>query len=161
MAHPHTTPGAVPLEEALTTLFCLLDDAYAAVNPGGGRYESLKRLSDSEVLALALFQQLRGISRAKGPSCATRRGSSRTCFRAWRGSTPLRSTAGSAGCAAFWSPCGARCWRSSWEIPRPSWWTRGGLVRPRRLPAPGSTFMNTTVSPSEHEEARLRGGPVA
>jgi hypothetical protein len=61
MAHPHTTPGAAPLEEALITLFCLLDDAYAAVNPGGDHYESLKRLSDSEVLALALFQQLRGI----------------------------------------------------------------------------------------------------
>ncbi len=49
------------MEEALTTLFCLVDDAYAGLNPKGRRYASLKRLSDSEVLALALFQQLRGV----------------------------------------------------------------------------------------------------
>ena len=50
-----------PLEEALITLFCQIDDAYAALNPQGKRrYASLKRLSDSEVLTLALFQQLRG-----------------------------------------------------------------------------------------------------
>jgi Major Facilitator Superfamily len=43
-------------------LFCLIDDAYAALNPHGARrYESIKRLSDSEVIALALFQQLRGV----------------------------------------------------------------------------------------------------
>jgi hypothetical protein len=42
-------------------LFCLIDDAYALLNPRGRRYESLKRLSDSEVIALALFQQLRGV----------------------------------------------------------------------------------------------------
>jgi len=49
------------LEEAVSVLFCLVDDAYALRNPKGRRYESLKRLSDSEVLALALFQQLRGV----------------------------------------------------------------------------------------------------
>jgi hypothetical protein len=42
-------------------LFCLVDDAYALLNPRGRRYESLKRLSDSEVITLALFQQLRGV----------------------------------------------------------------------------------------------------
>jgi hypothetical protein len=42
-------------------LFCLVDDAYALLNPSGKSYESLKRLSDSEVIALALFQQLRGV----------------------------------------------------------------------------------------------------
>jgi hypothetical protein len=42
-------------------LFCLIDDAYALLNPRGRRYEFLKRLSDSEVIALALFQQLRGV----------------------------------------------------------------------------------------------------
>jgi hypothetical protein len=36
-------------------------DAYANLNPRARRYEGLKRLSDSEVLALALFQQLRGV----------------------------------------------------------------------------------------------------
>jgi hypothetical protein len=49
------------LEEALTVLFCLVDDAYTLLNPRARRYESIKRLSDSEVLALALFQQLRGV----------------------------------------------------------------------------------------------------
>ncbi len=42
-------------------LFCLVDDAYSLLNPRGERYASLKRLSDSEVLTLALFQQLRGV----------------------------------------------------------------------------------------------------
>lgn len=45
----------------MIVLFCLIDDAYALLNPRGRRYEFLKRLSDSEVIALALFQQLRGV----------------------------------------------------------------------------------------------------
>jgi len=45
----------------MIVLFCLVDEAYALLNPRGRRYESLKRLSDSEVIALALFQQLRGV----------------------------------------------------------------------------------------------------
>ena len=49
------------LEEAVTVLFCRVDDAYYRLNPKGKRYETLKELSDSEILALALFQQLRGI----------------------------------------------------------------------------------------------------
>lgn len=49
------------LEEALTVLFCRIDDAYYQINPRGARYASLKELSDSEILTLALFQQLRGI----------------------------------------------------------------------------------------------------
>ena len=53
--------GSALLEEAVTVLFCLVDDAYAQLNPRGGHYASLKRLSDSEVITLALFQQLRGI----------------------------------------------------------------------------------------------------
>src|ERR671916_1778289 len=53
--------GSVLLEEALTVLFCLVDDFYQNVNPNGRRYESLKKLSDSEVITLALFQQLRGL----------------------------------------------------------------------------------------------------
>src|SRR4029453_7774147 len=41
---------------------CLIDDAYAHLNPHGARrYESIKRLSDSEVITLALLQQLRGV----------------------------------------------------------------------------------------------------
>jgi hypothetical protein len=38
-----------------------VDDAYTLLNPRARRYESIKRLSDSEVIALALFQQLRGV----------------------------------------------------------------------------------------------------
>jgi hypothetical protein len=61
MAHRQDTPAAHLLEEAIITLFCEVDDAYAHLNPKGRRYESLKRLSDSEVLTLALLQQLRGV----------------------------------------------------------------------------------------------------
>lgn len=62
MAHHNTTPPTASPEEAVTVLFCLIDDAYALLNPDGSEaYRSLKRLSDSEVLTLALFQQLRGV----------------------------------------------------------------------------------------------------
>lgn len=61
MAQMQHTPTLASLEEAITVLFCLIDDAYALLNPKGQGYESLKRLSDSEVLTLALFQQLRGV----------------------------------------------------------------------------------------------------
>ena len=61
MAQPQHTHSLPHLEEALTALFCLIDDAYALLNPHARRYESLKRLSDSEIIALALFQQLRGV----------------------------------------------------------------------------------------------------
>jgi hypothetical protein len=63
MAQLNHTPRLAQTEEALTVLFCLIDDAYAHLNPHGAcRYESIKRLSDSEVLTtLALLQQLRGV----------------------------------------------------------------------------------------------------
>jgi hypothetical protein len=61
MAHTNHTRPLEQTEEAIVTLFCLIDDAYAHLNPKGQRYESLKKLSDSEVITLALFQQLRGI----------------------------------------------------------------------------------------------------
>jgi hypothetical protein len=61
MAQREHTPQLALLEEALTILFCRVDDIYYRLNPRGGRYASLKQLSDSEVLALALFQQLRGV----------------------------------------------------------------------------------------------------
>jgi Transposase DDE domain len=61
MAQMQHTPSQASLEEALTVLFCLIDEEYPLLNPRAGRYEALKRLSDSEVLALALFQQLRGV----------------------------------------------------------------------------------------------------
>jgi Transposase DDE domain len=61
MAQPQHTHSLAYLEEALTVLFCLIDDTYALLNPRAQRYESIKRLSDSEVITLALFQQLRGV----------------------------------------------------------------------------------------------------
>jgi hypothetical protein len=61
MALAHPTPRLARTEDAVIVLFCLTDDAYRLLNPRGPRYESLKRLSDSEVLALALLQQLRGV----------------------------------------------------------------------------------------------------
>ncbi len=61
MALTHLTPRLDRTEEAIIVLFCLVDDAYRLLKPKRHRYASLKRLSDSEVLALALFQQLRGV----------------------------------------------------------------------------------------------------
>jgi Transposase DDE domain len=61
MAQPELTPPLALLEEAVTVLFCQVDDIYYRINPEGRRYESLKELSDSEVVTLALFQQLRGV----------------------------------------------------------------------------------------------------
>jgi hypothetical protein len=61
MARPQHTPLLAPLEDVLTVLFCLVDDAYPILNTRRGRYESIKRLLDSESVTLALFQQLRGI----------------------------------------------------------------------------------------------------
>jgi hypothetical protein len=62
MAQLNHTPRLAETEEALTVLFCLIDDAYPNLNPHGARrYESIKRLADSEVITLALFQQLRGV----------------------------------------------------------------------------------------------------
>lgn len=61
MTQAQHTPTLASLEEAITVLFCLIDDAYALLNPNGRSHESLKRLSDSEVLTLAILQQLRGV----------------------------------------------------------------------------------------------------
>jgi len=61
MAHAQHTPASPSLEGAIITLFCLVDDAYVGLNPRWRNHESLKKLSDSEVLTLALFQQLRGV----------------------------------------------------------------------------------------------------
>jgi hypothetical protein len=62
MAQSQHTYSLAYLEEASTVLFCLVDDAYRNLNPHGARrYESIKRLSDSEIVTLALFQQLRGV----------------------------------------------------------------------------------------------------
>ncbi len=61
MAQRELTPQLALLEEAMTVLFCRVDDIYYRLNPKGRCYETLKELSDSEVITLALFQQLRGV----------------------------------------------------------------------------------------------------
>jgi hypothetical protein len=61
MARLHHTEALTRTEDALTVLFCLIDDACAHLNPQANSCEGIKRLSDSEVLALALLQQLRGV----------------------------------------------------------------------------------------------------
>ena len=38
------TQGSDLLEEAVTVLFCLVDDVYQNINPNAQRYESLKKL---------------------------------------------------------------------------------------------------------------------
>jgi hypothetical protein len=43
MTQKHHTHQFTRTEEAITVLFCLIDDAYANLNPRGRRYESLKR----------------------------------------------------------------------------------------------------------------------
>jgi hypothetical protein len=56
MAKPEDNPAVGLLEEAISVLFCQIHDAYRTLNPKGSRYyESLKKLSDSEVITLALF----------------------------------------------------------------------------------------------------------
>jgi hypothetical protein len=81
MAHPQHTPTRASLEEAITVLFCLVEDTYTLLNPRWRSHESLKRLSDSEVLTLALFQQLRGTESERSflRDAQRFRGSSRTC----------------------------------------------------------------------------------
>lgn len=61
MAQAELTPQLALLEEAMTVLLCRVDDIYYHLNPKGRCYETLKELSDSEVITLALFQQLRGV----------------------------------------------------------------------------------------------------
>ena len=76
MHQPEHARGFAQLEEALTVLFCLVDDIYQNINPNTRRYESLKKLSDSEVITLALSFSTCGAWRASAPSCVTLRGSS-------------------------------------------------------------------------------------
>jgi hypothetical protein len=61
MARPELTPQLALPEEAMSVLFCQVDDAYYRLNPKGHNYETLKELSDAEVITLALVQQLRGV----------------------------------------------------------------------------------------------------
>jgi hypothetical protein len=61
MAQAELTPQLALLEGAMIVLFCRIDDTYYRLNPKGCHYETFKELSNSEVMTLALFQQLRSI----------------------------------------------------------------------------------------------------
>ena len=74
MAREEHTQRILQTEEAIITLSDLIDDAYLHLDPRDRCYESLKR---QEVIALAIFGQLRGIESAR--SCTMPRGPSRTC----------------------------------------------------------------------------------
>jgi hypothetical protein len=89
MAHGQHTPTLASLEEAITVLFCLVDDTYTLLNPDGRSHESLKRLSGTPRSLPLRSSSSCGASRASGPSCARRKGSSRTCFSGRGGDAPL------------------------------------------------------------------------
>ena len=123
MAHSNPTPPAVHLEEAVTVLFCLIDDAYALLNPRAEDYASLKRLSDSEVLALALFQQLRGMESERSFLRDATRFFAHL-FPGWRGCIRLPSTAALGSCALSWNRCEGPWCPSSSATRRRWWWIR-------------------------------------
>jgi hypothetical protein len=143
MHHPEHAREVALLEEALTVLFCLVDDIYQYINPNGWRYESLKKLTDSEVITLALFQQLRGVESQRSFLRDASRFFSHL-FPAWSASLLPPCTAGSGSCDASWSPCDALCSPNLWVNPRPYSSTRrclrfcipGKLGSPRVLWAP-------------------------
>jgi len=89
MAQLNHTPRLLEAEVALTVLFCLIDDAYTHLNPRALCYESLKHLSDSEVVALLHSSSSCGACKANAPFCGTQRGSSPTRSLGWWGSAPF------------------------------------------------------------------------
>lgn len=115
--HTHSLPH---LEEALTVLFCLIDDAYRLLNPRGARrYESIKRLSDSEIITLALFQQLRGVQSER----SFLRDAQRFFSELFPGVVGLHPSSFNRRVRKLrrleWSPCAARSSPSWWVIRRP------------------------------------------
>jgi hypothetical protein len=94
MTQPQHTPLAQLLEEAIITLFCEIDDRYRILNPQADLYASLKGLSDSEVITLAIFQQSCGAWSPSAPSCARSPAFSATSSPRSSASIPPRSTGG-------------------------------------------------------------------
>lgn len=141
MARNHLTPRLALTEEAVTVLFCLIDDAYRNLNPRGRRHESLKRLSDSEVLALALFQRLRGVESERSFLREAERFFAHL-FPGVVGLWPSSLNRRVLKLRRFFEPLRrAFLWPSSWANPRPSSWTRRCFrccTRARRSSRPGS-----------------------
>jgi hypothetical protein len=107
MARPNHTPRLAETEEAVIVFF-LMDDAHRILNPRGDRYETFKRLSDSEVVTLALLSNCGHGEPALFP--ARRRAVLLAPFPGVIGPRPPHCIAGCASPGASGSPCGGR-WR--------------------------------------------------
>ncbi len=95
MAQLQHTPSLTCLEEAVTMLFCLIDDAYALLNPRARRYESLSSNFRTRKSSPSPYSSNSEGWKVSAPSCARLSGSSRICFRGWWGCCTLpRSTGG-------------------------------------------------------------------
>ncbi len=94
MARTNHTQRLARTEEAVTVLFCLIDDAYALLNPKTGGVTGLssgsRTLRSSPSPSCSSFV---GWS-PSAPFCGTPRGFSPICSRGWWGFTLPRSTAG-------------------------------------------------------------------
>ena len=128
MARTNHTPRLAQTEEALTVLFCLIDDAYTLLNPDGRRYERLKRLSDSEVIALALLQQLRGVETERSFLRDTQRFFSHL-FPGVVGLHPSSFHRRVRKLRRFLEPLRRKSSASWWAIPKPFWSTPPCLPR--------------------------------
>jgi hypothetical protein len=114
MAQSELTPQLLLLEEALTILFCQVDDAYYRLNPKGRHYETLKELSDSEVITLEPYSSSFEVLSPSVLSCARLPASSGTCSLEPSVFTPPPSIVAYASSGATSSPCAApSC---------PNWW---------------------------------------
>ncbi len=83
MARTHDTRALDQTEEAIFTLFCLMDDAYAHLNPKGQSVTSRSRSSRTRRFLLSRSSSNSGAWRASDLFSETRLGSSRTCFLGW------------------------------------------------------------------------------
>jgi hypothetical protein len=118
MALLNHTQALARTEDAVTVLFCLTDDAYTLLNPHANSYESIKRLSDSEVLTLALLQQLRGVESER----SFLRDAQRFFSHLFPGVVGLHPSSLHRRVRSLrrleWSRCGALSSGSWWESPR-------------------------------------------
>jgi hypothetical protein len=103
-----------------TVLFCIVDDTYTLLNPHGARrYESIKRLSDMEIVTLASFQQPRGVESER----SFLRDAERFFSHLFPGVVGVHPSSFHRRVRKLrrleWSPCGERSSPSWWAIRRP------------------------------------------
>ena len=100
-------------------LFWLTVDAYAHLNAQAKSYESIKPLSDSEILDLALLQQLRGVESER----SFLRDAERFFSHLFPGVVGLHPSSFHRRVRRLrrleWSRCGVWFWRSLWVSRRP------------------------------------------